>query len=206
MNASSNRQSSRAARGGWRRLLWLLAAPGFLVATGLAQTPPFEWVRAAGGTSSDQAYAVAVDANTNIYVTGSFAGTAYFGGTNLTTISSADIFVAKFDSAGIPVWVRQGGASDFSAGKSIAVDPSGNVYVTGSFRGTVNFGGGSLTSVNSSSDVFIVKYSSSGALVWAKRGGAEGGDIGYGIVLDAQGPFSRGNRSCRLRGFEDSRR
>src|SRR5207237_1430110 len=55
-------------------------------------------------------------------------------------------------------------------GRAVVVDSSGNVFVTGSFRGTIDFGGGPLTSVGWT-DIFLAKYSAAGTHLWSKRFG-----------------------------------
>lgn len=70
-------------------------------------------------------------------------------------------------------------------GQAIVRDKAGNVYVTGYFMNTVNFGPGySLTSAGNS-DVFIAKYTSTGSILWAKAIGGVSADIVQGIAVDA---------------------
>jgi Ca2+-binding RTX toxin-like protein len=123
------------------------------------------WARQAGGTSFDRGRGIAVDNSGNSYVTGVFSGTATFGPgeANETTLTSAgsDVFVAKYDSTGALVWAKQAGGTSEDSGQGIAVDGSGNSYVTGQFDGTATFGPGeanetTLTS-DGSSDVFVAK-------------------------------------------------
>ena len=100
-------------------------------------------------------------------VTGFFDGSATFGAgeTNTTTLSSAgifDIFVAKYDASGDLVWAKRAGGTDFDEGLGIAVDVSGNSYVTGFFAGSATFGAGetnatTLTSAGSD-EIFVAKY------------------------------------------------
>src|SRR5207248_3090451 len=82
--------------------------------------------------------------------------------------------------------LRLGGAiSDM--GRAVAADAAGNVYVTGTFGGTVNFDPGAgtfnLTSAGFD-DVFVAKYTSAGALVWAGDIGGAGTDRSWGLALD----------------------
>lgn len=71
------------------------------------------------------------------------------------------------------------------------VDVSGNIYTTGTFKGTVDFdqssGTYNLTSIGGTQDIFFAKYNSSGVIQWAKKlGGSENKDEGgLGIALDA---------------------
>ncbi len=83
------------------------------------------------------------------------------------------------------------GSVDSEAGDAIVVDGSGNSYVTGTFRGTVDFDpDADVVNLASSgeSDAFVAKYSPSGALIWAFGVGGTGTDIGNDIAL--QGEFA----------------
>lgn len=137
---------------------------------------------------------VATDGLGNIYTTGSFEGTVTVGGLSLTSLEGTDVFVAKFNRFGTVQWLRRGGGSNFAteSGESIAVDGSGNVYVTGTFSNNANFNTPSATGKNElvsagASDIFVAKYNTSGALQWLVRGGGTSGDIGYGIAVDGSG-------------------
>src|SRR5262245_50867294 len=83
-----------------------------------------------------------------------------------------------------------GGAGVFDMGDAVATDAAGNVYVTGAFYDTVDFdpsaGTVNLTSAGLN-DVFVAKYTSAGALVWARQLGGSGGDHGTGVAVDGQG-------------------
>ncbi|MFH1005180.1 MAG: hypothetical protein V1781_06780, partial [Bacteroidota bacterium] len=114
-------------------------------------------------------YGIAVDASSNVYVTGVFYGANVnfnpLGGTpkNLSSNGSRDIFVAKYNSSGICQWAfNVGGTTDNDYGYGIAVDAS-SVYVTGGFSGTsVNFNPLGTPPINLSSDgtqdIFVAKY------------------------------------------------
>jgi hypothetical protein len=116
----------------------------------------FLWAKRAGGVSSVRGQGIAVDSSGNAYVTGYFQGTAVFGATTLTSAGSNDIYMAKVDSGGNFLWAKRAGGTSYDVGQSIAVDSSGNAYVTGEFVGTAVFGATTLTSAGNS-DVFIWK-------------------------------------------------
>lgn len=146
------------------------------------------WVKKAGGTSIDEAKGIAVDASGNVYVTGSFVTSATFGTTSLSSSGWADIFIAKYDASGNEVWAKKAGGVFADEGYAIALDGSGNIYITGSFSMTATFGSTSITVAElvNTTDVFIAKYDASGNIVYAKRaGGGVYGDIAYGIGVDA---------------------
>ena len=154
------------------------------------------WAKRAGGTDSEIGHDIAVDASGNIYVTGTMRGSATFGPgeTNETIVTSAgldDFFVAKYNSAGALLWVKRAGSTNFDDGYGIGIDASGNCYITGRFTGSVTFGQGedNQTTLNSSGsiDIFVAKFNSSGALLWARQAGSLNIDTGFGIAVDASG-------------------
>ncbi|MFM8470102.1 MAG: SBBP repeat-containing protein, partial [Limisphaerales bacterium] len=99
------------------------------------------WVRQAGGSADDYARAVAIDAEGNCYVTGSFQSpTVDFGGESIKRNSDSEIFVAKYDSSGKMLWVRQAGGTGGGSGNGVTVGPDGYVYVFGYFNGDTTFG------------------------------------------------------------------
>ena len=116
------------------------------------------WVKDLGGSGTDIGYAVARDANGNVAIAGAFSGTVDFGGGPLTSASGhPSVFVAKYSSSGTPVWSRAVSGSGGSVPAAIAVDGNGDVLVTGSVGGTVDLGGGALTSFGAA-DIFLAKY------------------------------------------------
>jgi len=152
------------------------------------------YARAIGGTSTDIGYGIAVDGSGNVYVTGVFIGTVDFdpgaGTVSLNSAGNYDIFFSKYDASGNYVYARRLGGTLSDFGYSIAVDGSGNVYVTGVFRGTVDFDPGagtvSLTSAGNS-DIFFAKYDASGNYLYARRLGGTNIDAASAIVVDGSG-------------------
>jgi hypothetical protein len=153
-----------------------------------AQLNPWLWATKAGGMGGDLCQGIAVDASGNSYVTGGFEGTAIFGSTTLESGGSQDIFVAKLDNRGNWLWAKKAGGTDSDYGYGIAVDASGNSYVTGYFySATATFGSTTLTN-NGFANIFIAKLDSSGNWLWAKNAGYSGcGTSGNGIAVDASG-------------------
>jgi hypothetical protein len=111
---------------------------------------------------------VAVDGLGEIAMAGYVQGRGDLGTGLLTSAGAGDGFVAKYASNGTPLWSRRFGAAQEDRAKAVAVDGSGNVWVTGLFRGTVDFGGGPVTAVAAGS-AFLAKYSSTGAHLLSKR-------------------------------------
>jgi len=142
------------------------------------------WSNGFGGTSHDQGTDVAVDRSGNVYVTGHFEDSVQFGGEKLIGGGSLDIFVASFDSTGLHRWSKSFGSFALEFGKSVAVDGSGNVYVTGGFVSATDFGCDAIKS-NGAIDVFVVSLTSLGDHRWSMGcGSAWDFDLGIGLALD----------------------
>ena len=141
------------------------------------------WADRFGGINADGGSSIAVDTTGNIYLTGYFNTTAYFGNLALTSSGGYDTFAAKLDSTGNWLWARKAGGAGFDEGLGISLDANSNVFLSGRFTGTVNFGSTTLTSASSdSSDAFLGKLNSAGDWQWAVQAGGIGPDIGYGVV------------------------
>ncbi len=115
------------------------------------------WAKRFGGTSPDEGLGLAVDSTGNAVVTGDFTGQVDLGGGALISTGESDIFLAKFASAdGAHLWSKRFGSSTSDFGLGVAVDGSSDVVVTGFFEGTVDFGGGPLTSAGGR-DIFLLR-------------------------------------------------
>lgn len=150
----------------------------------------FRWTKRDGSSvGNDFARSVTNDEDGYVYVLGEFQGTAEIGSFSLssTTPGKNDLYVAKYDDNGTVVWAtRIGSASDRNtdAGRGIAVDADGNVYVTGRFSGSTSFGNIVLNSAGNS-DIFVARLrASDGTVLWARSAGGEGEDAGYGVDYD----------------------
>ena len=110
-----------------------------------------------GSSSVDEGRAVDVDGAGSVIVGAGFNFTADFGAGPWTSAGGADMVLAKYDGAGSYVWAKRlGGASDDFI-QSVAMDrTTGEVVATGYFLGSVNFGGGNITSAGGN-DAFIAK-------------------------------------------------
>ncbi|MGZ4047828.1 MAG: SBBP repeat-containing protein, partial [Bacteroidia bacterium] len=157
----------------------------------------FVWAKRLGGGENDYVSAIAADAAGNVYTTGYFFGTSDFDpGPSLVNLTAtggsltSDVFISKLDASGNYVWAKSFGGNGNDQGKSIAIDPSGNVFTTGYFWLTADFDPGAgimnLGSVGSE-DVFISKLDVSGNFMWAKGIGGLENDEGNGIATDAGG-------------------
>jgi hypothetical protein len=150
------------------------------------------WARTVGAPADARlAYGITADAAGNVYATGS---------------EGDRLFVAKYSPAGAEAWtkvVSEGtgkifisGTTSYAYGTDVAVDAGGNVHVTGSYRGTIDFNSdpkkaNSLTSAgskqNPSRDAFVLKLNATGAYVWAGSMGGQDDDFGNRVALDGSG-------------------
>jgi len=144
-----------------------------------------------GGSERDEARGISLDATDNIYLTGLTASadfpvasalqSAYGGG-------ASDAFVAKVkaDGSGL-LYSSFIGGSGAEEGNAIAVDGAGNAFVTG-WTGSSDFPANTQdTTLGGSRDAFVAKYTSSGALGYARYLGGNGVDEGWGIASDGAG-------------------
>jgi hypothetical protein len=158
-------------------------------------SPALAWLSAQrfGQTSFDNGNDIAVDASGNRYITGSFNGTISFGSFSLTS-SGYDAYIAKISPAGTVLWAQKGGGTSTDEAWGVAVDASGNVYVTGNFYSTTaTFGSVTLTNTGSATgDIFIAKYNSAGTIQWAVKAGSTATDDAGKITCDASGAWISG--------------
>ncbi|MCP4133877.1 MAG: hypothetical protein GY754_23105, partial [bacterium] len=126
----------------------------------------------------DRACDVAIDSSGNIYITGNTKGDLVGN----TMAGDSDIFLVKYNSTGIKQWTRQTGSSANDSASGMAIDSDGNIYITGrtdgSLDGNTNAG---------CSDIFLVKYNSSGEKLWTRQMGSTGSDWAIGVSTDSDG-------------------
>ncbi|CAN5341774.1 hypothetical protein BH09BAC5_BH09BAC5_12060 [soil metagenome] len=146
------------------------------------------WVHGIGGGEQDWGYAIAVDANDNIFITGTYAWYAiHFTATDSLPISApqaTNCFIAKYDANGNFLWARSGGCS-YGKSSSVEVDTSGNAIISGFFNSTINFSGNILN--GGGQNLFFVKYDSIGNVTWAKAGISSSNCSTNALKCDAAG-------------------
>ncbi|MCM0606477.1 MAG: SBBP repeat-containing protein [Xanthomonadaceae bacterium] len=153
-------------------------------------------------TGSESIFGIALDSSANVYVTGRTNGNlaATVGG-------SSDAFIAKLDTNGNLLWIRQLttalsalilSATGFDQGSAIAVDSAGNSFITG-------YTASGLAATNAGNDdAWIAKFNTSGTIQWIRQltpivfpgiTAANLNDIGIGIALDSSGDPSIAGRT-----------
>jgi len=109
-------------------------------------------------------------------------GVTYGGLDGNTIAGNSDLFVVKYNSSGTWQWTKQNGTDRYDEARGVATDSSGNVYVTGYTEGGLD----GNTSAGSS-DLFVVKYNSSGTKQWTKQLGTWDSDFANGVATDSSG-------------------
>ncbi|WP_441289822.1 hypothetical protein ACSRUE_03805 [Sorangium sp. KYC3313] len=146
-----------------------------------------------GGSSSDYAegMAIAVDSSDNVIITGNYWGNLAFGSDFGTAVSN-DVFLAKLDSSGNPVFGRFFGVPlvpGTGTGRAVAIDGSDNIVISGWYYGRMDFGGGPtpLVSVPDTADAFVAEFDSSGTYLWDTTFGNSGEADALGVATDSLG-------------------
>jgi hypothetical protein len=176
-----------------RNLLVIVLA--FIGLSASAQT--WQWAKGVGASASsdNSGNSITTDIHGRIYITGNIIGdTVLVGNDSVINTTNNNGFTAKYDEAGNVLWAKGSHGNSKVAGKAIASDINGNIYVTGTFESSTDtaviFGSDTLANIggsNSSTDIYVIKYDSTGAIQWAHRAGGMGSDVGLGIAADNSG-------------------
>ncbi len=149
--------------------------------------------QAYGGGGFETTVGIATDAAGNIYSTGTLAGAIDVdpSPTSTATLSQVgggvDIWITKFNSSGEYIWGKVFGGTDGDVPYGIDVDSNGNVFVVGTYAGTVDFDPGAGTTSRTSrgnNDNFVVKLTTDGNFAWVKEFGGANEERATGVVLD----------------------
>ncbi|HEX5000972.1 MAG TPA: T9SS type A sorting domain-containing protein [Bacteroidia bacterium] len=163
-----------------------LALPVSLIAQ------PFTWDNATalgGKVNGGGGMKMTKDASGNFFMIGEFTGQRNIGAFVVNATGNNDVFVAKFNSAGICQWaINIGGASNYALAAGIAYS-GGALYVTGTFSNALNVNG-LLLSTSGQNDIFIAQIDpNSGIASWLIKAGGTYDDISGGICASASGGF-----------------
>ena len=139
------------------------------------------WTRQIGTASYDYGRGVTTDSSGNIYVTGFTTGD--LDGNINANAGNQDIFLTKYNAAGVKQWTRQIGTVRDDKGIGVTIDSSGNIYVTGETTGDLD----GNTNASGYADIFLMKYNTAGVKQWTRQIGTTGTDRGYGVTTDSSG-------------------
>lgn len=134
------------------------------------------WRQQIGSAAHDYSNSVALDGSDNVYISGYTSGSL-----EGTSAGDNDAFLIKFDSSGSELWTKQLGTVESDLSRSLAVDSSGNAYISGHTTG-------SLEGTNAGdSDAFLTKFDSSGTELWRQQIGTASVDISLSVAIDSLG-------------------
>lgn len=145
------------------------------------------WANHVGEEKSELINSISTDQNGNILIAGSFSSSNItIGSSQLTNASiDDDVLLAKFDANGNAIWAKSAGGEALDKGVDIRADPSGNIFITGTYHSPfIIFGSTVLTKV-AYSDMFVVKYDVSGNVLWANSIGGSYYEYACRIAIDS---------------------
>jgi hypothetical protein len=157
----------------------------------LDATGKYVWNKGYGAASGSHSIeALAAAPNGDVVISGVFSEAIDFGGGALMSAGGDDVFVARVDSFGDPVWSKRFGGEGNQSGRAAHVDDGGNVLLTGQFVGSFDFGGDLLVAEEGDTprtDIFVAKLDAGGSHLWSKRFGDAEAQVGAGIRADSAG-------------------
>jgi hypothetical protein len=144
-----------------------------------------QWANNIGGNLADQPVNIISDSLGNVYVSGSYNTTSLrIDSLSLINSGSNDTFIVKYNSSGVSQWAKKISGTGNEAPVNMALDTTGNVYVSGIYASPIlTIDSFSLTN-SGSTNTFIVKYNSSGVAQWAKKIDGIGNQAAVNMVLD----------------------
>ncbi len=167
----------------------------------------FQWAQGIKGFDNQEIVSVSTDDNGNVYLVGEYDEEAKLGSRTLTTSSEYrdNFFIAKYSSSGQYQWAKRLRTEDDLRVENIVTTASGDSYVSGEFKGRVILDGSSedlYARSDNEHDAFLIKYSSSGSIIWQREIGGRGDDfIGQMILNDNDELFVSGGFSDRIGGL-----
>jgi hypothetical protein len=137
------------------------------------------WTRFLETNAPDQGRAAAFDSAGHAYLAGTTQGSL----SGFTNAGDDDLFVARYNGLnGVQTLLKQFGTSGLDLAHDMAVDLSGNIYLTGTTEGAL----GGQTNAGLV-DAFVMKLDSNGNVLWTRLLGGSGADESLGLGLDATG-------------------
>lgn len=151
------------------------------------------WGTYFGGSNSDYFYGLDVDASGNAVAAGwtqGSTGLASAGAHQTVSGGSIEGLVAKFDANGLRLWSTYYGGTGFEQLNDVAIDQTNNnIYIggysTSSASPTIVTVGSNQTVMNGTNDGIVIKFDPNGTRLWASFFGGNGGEMIYGLAMDA---------------------
>ena len=146
------------------------------------------WFKSGGSSAVEEANAIAVDANGNVFVAGMSNDYTSFEGNSYPSLGGKDGFLLKLDTDGNFVFVRTIGCFNDDNAYDVVVDGSNNVIVTGHFNYALQVSSTSLfQTAKGANDAFLVKFDNAGAFLWTIPYASSAHDYGRRVACDNAG-------------------
>lgn len=146
------------------------------------------WAKSLGGPGNEGGYGIKVGVSGDVYVSGFFSSPSLsFGGNLLQNAGNNDILLLKFDASGNKIWGLAEGGSQADEAECLALDDSDNIIIGGKFSSPSLLIGQTNMVNQGSSDLFVAKYDSSGAVLWATTSGGNLSDGVEDACIDLSG-------------------
>jgi len=151
------------------------------------------WINQIGGsTAYTYKTSIALDTDNNIYVTDYFADTVNLNDTSLIANGNIDFYLSKYDLNGTFLWAKQYFDVFNIQSLSLTIDPNKNLYISGSYRGTVLYQNNILLTPYGIDDLFVAKFDNNGNFIWIISAGGSINDHGKDIICDNNNVYITG--------------
>lgn len=145
-----------------------------------------QWIEQATGSTAPQHNVndVCATPDGNAYIIGSFSSSLYLSSGSVTSTGLDDMYIAKYYNSGSPAWIKRLGGSGYENGWSMALNDSGDIFITGTFGNTLIIGSNTFTAINPGVDIFVAKFDSTFTTnKWALKCGGDNTDVPTSIAL-----------------------
>jgi hypothetical protein len=151
------------------------------------ETSKLIWCKRFGDAAEQQGTAVAVAPGGDVLVAGSFSGSIDFGDGPRIAAGQTFLFVARFSPTGEIVWSKAYGSQGYARATGVAVDPGGDILITGYFKGLLKFTNKDKHEADKDEDVFLARLDPDGNHRWSLTFGDALDQKALGVSVDAAG-------------------
>jgi hypothetical protein len=145
----------------------------------------YVWSKSFGDSAHQFVNGFDIAPSGDLVLAGHFSSTLSLGGPLLTSAGGSDVFVARLTADADHLWSQRFGGGGIDVGQDVAVTSTGEVWITGSHEGLIDFGGGTLTAAGT--NAFCARLTAVGAHAWSATFGSSGDQRGVAIKTDAAG-------------------
>jgi len=139
------------------------------------------WVRPFGGPGNDMATGIAIDLSGNVYVAATSDGAITVGGSSFGMNGATGTILFSLDPLGNVLSAKAYGGDSYGTLAEVAVSANGTIGLAGSYKGTIDFGGGPLTAAMGSYAGFVAEFDGGGNLQFANSLGTDSTTVAQGL-------------------------